>query len=162
MLMKRNNNNDNSILSIELDQINSDILGLITQNYNNIQISTALKIPLSTIQRRIRNLFENGFIVSKVHPNYKKLGYKQGLVHIYLSDGNLEEILEKISQMSGIISLQVHMGNLDIHAELVYKEGSELVKAITSIKKMKGVEKTVWSEQVLEYPIKISNPSKIL
>ena len=35
--MKRNNN-DNSILSIELDQINSDILGLITQNYNNIQI----------------------------------------------------------------------------------------------------------------------------
>jgi DNA-binding Lrp family transcriptional regulator len=159
--MKRTSNNNN-IISIELDKINSDILGLITQNYNNIQMSTALKIPLSTIQRRIRNLFENGFITSKVHLNYKKLGYKQGLVHIYLSDGNLEEILEEISKMRGIISLEVHMGNLDIHAELVYKEGSELVKAITSIKKMKGVEKTVWSEQVLEYPVKISNPPKIL
>ena len=158
--MKRTSNNNN-ILSIELDKINSDILRLVTQNYNNIQISTALKIPLSTIQRRIRNLFENGFIVSKVHLNYKKLGYKQGLVHIFLSDGILEEILEKISQMRGIISLQVHMGNLDIHAELVYKEGSELVKAITSIKKMNGVEKIIWSEQVLEYPVKNSIPSKI-
>ena len=107
-------------------------------------------------------MFENGFIASKILLNYKKLGYKQGLIHIYLSDGNLEEILEKISQMRGIISLQVHMGNLDIHAELVYKEGSELVKAITSIKKMKGVEKIVWSEQVLEYPVKVSIPSKIL
>ena len=149
--MKRNNN----IASLELDQINSDIIGLLTQNYNSSQISTALKIPLSTIQRRVKNLFENNFITSKVHLNYKKLGYKQGIVHIYLSDGNLEEILGKISQMRGIVSLQVHMGNLDIHAELVYKEGSELMKTITSIKKMKGVEKIVWSEQVLVNPFKM-------
>ena len=80
--MKRNNNNDNnSILSIELDQINSDIIGLLTQNYNSSQISTALKIPLSTIQRRVKKLFENNFITSKVHLNYNKLGYKQGLFH---------------------------------------------------------------------------------
>ncbi|HYG00232.1 MAG TPA: hypothetical protein VD815_09075 [Candidatus Saccharimonadales bacterium] len=65
----------------------------------------------------------------------------------------MEEILEKISQIRGIISLQVHMGNLDVHAGLVYKEGSELVKAITSIKKMKGVEKIVWSEQALAHPL---------
>jgi len=51
--MKRNNN----IASLELDQLNSGILGLLTQNYNNNRISTVLKIPLSTIQRRLKKIF---------------------------------------------------------------------------------------------------------
>lgn len=49
--MKRNSNN---IQSIALDQIDSDVMELALQNYDNKQISSTLKIPLSTVQRRIK------------------------------------------------------------------------------------------------------------
>jgi hypothetical protein len=128
--------------------------GFLLQNHNNKEISSSLKIPFSTIQRKVRNLIGNEFIISKLDHNYKKFGYKQGLVHIYLNKGNLDGILQKVSMLSGIISLDVHIGNSDILAGAVYKKGSELLGIIISIKKMKGVERTVWSELVLEYPIK--------
>lgn len=156
--MKRNSNN---IQSIALDQIDSDVMELALQNYDNKQISSTLKIPLSTVQRRIKTLYENQFLVSKVNINYKKLGYTQGLLHIYLSDGNLEDILEKVSKITGIISIQVHIGNSDILAGLVYKKGYELLKVITSIKKMDGVENVVWSEQVSEYHIQNRIPNEV-
>lgn len=156
--MKRNSNN---IQSIALDQIDSDVMELALQNYDNKQISSTLKIPLSTVQRRIKTLYENQFLVSKVNINYKKLGYTQGLLHIYLSDGNLEDILEKVSKITGIISIQVHIGNSDILAGLVYKKGYELLKVIASIKKMDGVENVVWSEQVSEYHIQNRIPNEV-
>lgn len=106
-------------------------------------------------------MYENQFLVSKVNINYKKLGYTQGLLHIYLSDGNLEDILEKVSMITGILSIQVHIGNSDILAGLVYKKGYELLKVIASIKKMDGVENVVWSEQVSEYHIQNRIPNEV-
>ena len=156
--MKRNSNN---IQSTALDQIDSDVMELALQNYDNKQISSTLKIPLSTVQRRIKTLYENQFLISKVNINYKKLGYTQGLVHIYLSDGNLEDILENVSKIIGIISIQVHIGNSDILAGLVYKKGYELLKVIAGIKKMDGVENVVWSEQVSEYHIQNRIPNEV-
>ncbi|HET6589105.1 MAG TPA: hypothetical protein VFG45_02960 [Candidatus Nitrosocosmicus sp.] len=48
------------------------------QYHNNKEISTSLKIPLSTIQRRVNNLIGNEFIISKLDLNRKKFGFKQG------------------------------------------------------------------------------------
>lgn len=130
--MKRNNydiainDNKNNNLPSKIDQTDLDIISLLLQNYNNKEISANLKIPLSTIQRRVRNLVVNDFIKSKIELNYKKFGYKQGLVHIYLNNGNLEGIMEKLSLLKGIISIEVHIGNSDILTGIIYKEGSEL------------------------------------
>jgi predicted transcriptional regulator len=96
--------------------------GFLLQNHNNKEISSSLKIPFSTIQRKVRNLIGNEFIISKLDHIYKKFGYKQGLVHIYLNNGNLEDILEKVSMMSDIISLDVHIVNSNILAGVVYKK----------------------------------------
>lgn len=157
--MKRNNKN--SFDSI-LDSVGRNILQLLLQNYNNKEISANLKIPLSTTQRRVRNLIENEFISSRSELNYKKFGCKQGLLHIYLNDGNLDEILDKLSNLIGIVSIEVHIGNSDILAGIIYKEGPELLKVVTSIKQMEGVERIVWSEMILQYPIKRNIPKEIL
>lgn len=160
--MKGNNYSNDYNSTSKTDQTDLNIISLLLQNHNNKEISADLKIPLSTIQRRVRNLVGKEFIISKIDLNYKKFGYKQGLLHIYLNDGNLENILEKLSTLKGIISIEVHIGNSDILAGVIYKEGYDLLGIIASIKKMEGVERLVWSELVLEYPIKRKNPKETL
>jgi hypothetical protein len=62
-------------------------------------------------------------------------------LHIYLTDGNLKETATKISEMEGIISVALHVGNSDILAEFVYVNADSLVDIISSIKKIEGVER---------------------
>lgn len=134
-----------------LDKTDIKILRPLVQNHNNKNISSTLKILLSTIQRRVRNRIEKGFIVSKNYIDYKKFGFTSGTIHIYLSDGNMDSILEQVSKLKGVTSLEVHIGNSDIIAGVVYKEGKELYDIIISVKRMQGVERIVWSERVLKY-----------
>jgi len=148
-----------AILSNDVDEIDVKILDLFTQNQNNKQIASTLKIPLSTIQRRVRKLVEKGFVVSKNYIDFKRFGFKSGTIHIYLNDGNVDSILENVSKLKGVTLLEVHIGNSDIIAGVVYKEGRELHKIITTIKKMEGVERIVWSELIFEYAISGNNIS---
>lgn len=148
-----------SILTSGIDKIDTQILELLVQNHNNKHISRTLKIPLSTIQRRVRKLVEKGFVTSKTLINFTKFGFKSGSVHIYLDDGNVDTILNNVSKLKGVTSLEVHIGNSDIIAGVVYKDGRDLLYLIANIKKMEGVERIVWSERILEYPLTSKNIS---
>ena len=148
-------------LSREIDRIDIQILELLVQNHNNKHISKTLKIPLSTIQRRVRKLIEKGLVMSKNLINFAKFGFRYGSIHIYLYDGNIDTILEKVSRLKGVNSLEVHIGNSDIIAGVVYKSGHDLPDLISSIKKMDGVDRILWSERILEYPLTRNNISLI-
>lgn len=150
------------LLPNEIDKIDVKILELLIQNRDNKQISSTVGIPLSTIQRRVKKLFEKGFIESKNQINFTKFGFKPGCIHIYLHDGNIDTILEKVAKLKGVTSLEVHIGNSDIICDVVYRDGRELLDIITNIKKMEGVEKTVWSERMYEYPLKKNNVSLLV
>jgi len=139
---------------VKIDKRDIQILELLNQNYDNRQISLDIGIPLSTVQRRVRNLVDNRFITNNYSINYERFGLTSGLMHIYLNDGNLDDILEKLSKVKGVVSLEVHIGNSDILAGIVYKHSIYLLKFISNIKKMRGVERIVWSERILKYPIK--------
>jgi DNA-binding Lrp family transcriptional regulator len=145
--------------SREIDKIDVQIIELLVRNHNNKHISKTLNIPLSTIQRRVRKLIKKGFIISKNHISFTKFGFKSGSIHIYLDDGNFDTILSKVSNLKGVTSLEVHIGNSDILAGVVYKEGRELLEMIASIKKIGGVERIVWSERIYEYPLPDNNIS---
>jgi Lrp/AsnC family transcriptional regulator for asnA, asnC and gidA len=121
-------------------------------NKNNKEISQELEIPLSTVQRRVRNLISAGYIISDIQVNYEKLGFKSGLLHIYLKNGNLEEMVKKVNNLDQITSVEVHIGNSDILGQVVYKEGKDLLNLISTIKKMESVERVVWSERVYQTP----------
>ena len=138
---------------VRIDDIDMRVIELLTFGFNNKQISAKLKIPLSTTQRRTRKLFEKGLIVTRTEPNYEKLGFKRGLIHIYLSKGEIESVGRAISKMKGIISASVHVGNSDIVGFFIYRNTWQLLKMTSDVKKVPGVEKIMWSEEVYSIPI---------
>lgn len=142
-----------------IDKTDIRIIELLIQNHSNKHLSTMLKIPLSTIQRRVRKLMEKGFVVSKNQIDFTKIGFKSGSIHIYLDNGNMDAILDKVSKFQGVTSLEVHIGNSDIIADIVYKEGRDLLDIIIAVKKLEGVERIVWSEFVYKYPVPINRTS---
>jgi Lrp/AsnC family transcriptional regulator, regulator for asnA, asnC and gidA len=138
----------------KIDKTDIRIIDFMVANKNNKEISQALKIPLSTIQRRVRDLISAEYINSKVEVNHQKLGFKTGLMHVYLRDGNIEETTEKILNLDHITHVEIHIGNSDILGNVVYKEGIELLNLISAIKKMEGVDKILWSERIYQSPSK--------
>lgn len=137
----------NPIIS-RIDRLDEDIIQLLLKGKNSKDIATKVKSPLSTVQRRTRKLFENELIVSTVELNYEKLGYKRGLLHLYLSDGIVDEVGKILAERAGILSVAVHIGNSDLVALFIYKDSKQLLETISESKKIKGVERVLWSEEV--------------
>jgi|SRR5215204_569400 len=142
-----NNNNHNNNL-VNIDIIDKKIIELLIANHDNSFISQKLEIPLSTIQRRTRKLFEKEIISTKIELNYEKLGYKRGLLHVYLQKGQLDRIGQIVVEKRGILSVSVHVGNSDLVALFVYRDSKDLIETMTNIKEIEGVERVLWSEEV--------------
>ena len=145
-------NNNNSVTN-SLDKTDFRIVSLLVLGYDNKKISSTLNIPLSTIQRRTRLILQSELVTQEYQPNFKMLGIKKGLLHTYLRDGKLRKTAEKISEMEGILSVSIHVGNSDIVSEFVYDNSEDLVDIIASIKDIEGVTHIVWSEEI--YRLKI-------
>lgn len=86
-------------LGKRLDQTDIEIMDLMILGKNNKEISLTLKIPLSTAQRRVRNLISTGYITSDIQINYQKFGFKTGLLYVYLRNGNIEETAKKNTEL---------------------------------------------------------------
>jgi len=133
-----------------IDEIDIKIIDLMILNKNNKQISQELIIPLSTVQRRVRNLISEGYVTFNAQINYQKLGFKTGLLHIYLKNGDIEETAKKIHNLQNVTTIEIHVGNSDILGHVVYKDGKALLNLISKIKKISDIEKIVWSERIYQ------------
>jgi len=131
-----------------LDKQDYRIINRMLQNADNKDISENLRIPLSTIQRRTRILIREGYIRQIFQPNYKKLGLKKGLLHVYIRTGNIKEMAEELLSREGIMSAGIHVGNSDIVGEFVYEDSEQLVDLISHVKEVNSVDRVVWSEEV--------------
>jgi predicted transcriptional regulator len=58
----------------KIDDIDTDIIQLLTAGKNNREISSTVNVALSTIQRRIRNLIISGLVVQNFQISYEHLG----------------------------------------------------------------------------------------
>ena len=152
--------NNNYEVFTHLDKTDFRIVSLLVLGYDNKKISSTLKIPLSTIQRRTRRILQSGMVTLEYQPNFKLLGLKKGLLHTYLRDGQLKKTAEKISKMDGILSVTIHVGNSDVVSEFVYDNSEELVNIVAAIKQIEGVERVVWSEEVFKLPTQKENIMK--
>ena len=81
---------------------------------------------------------------------YVKLGYKTGLLNIYLKNGNIDNMAKRIHELDGVTSIEVHIGNSDILANVVYKDGKKLLDLISEIKNFEGVDRILWSERIYQ------------
>ena len=146
---KQENINNNNVFQ-SFDKTDYRIISLLVLDYDNKKISSTLKIPLSTIQRRTRRLLQSGIVKQEYTPNFKMLGIKKGLLHTYLQDGQLRKTAEKISEKEGILSVTIHVGNSDVVSEFVYEASEDLVDIIAEIKEIGGVDRVVWSEEIVK------------
>ena len=153
------NGKENNDHPINLDNIDFRIISLLIIGNDNKQISQTLKIPLSTIQRRVRNIMLSGIVTMRILPNFKRLGIKKGLIHIYLTNGDIRKSTSEVAKMDGFLSASVHVGNSDIVGDFVYEDSEQLVDAISKIKHMEGVGRVLWSEEVFSVDV---DPENIL
>jgi DNA-binding Lrp family transcriptional regulator len=123
----------------------------------NKEISKELGIPLSTIQRRTRNIIRKGLVEVRVQPNFTKIGVKKGLLHIYVLGGNIKEIAVELSKFDGVLNSSVHIGNSDVVAEFVYEDSEQLIDTMVKIKRLENVERVLWSEEVYSIPVEAEN-----
>ncbi|HSA73778.1 MAG TPA: Lrp/AsnC family transcriptional regulator [Nitrososphaeraceae archaeon] len=140
-----------------LDKIDYNIISLLIPGLENKEISKELGIPLSTIQRRTRNIIKNGLVEIRIQPNFRRIGLKKGLLHIYIRTGNMKETALEISKFDGVLSSSVHVGNSDIVAEFVYEDSDQLIDMIVKIKRLESVERVLWSEEVFTISVDSTN-----
>jgi DNA-binding Lrp family transcriptional regulator len=141
-----------------VDEKDLGIISYLISGYSNQQISSDLQIPLSTVQRRTRLIIQSGLLQHNFKPDYRRLGLKKGMIHVYLRDGDMKSTAGKVSGMEGITSVSIHIGNSDIVADFVYRDSEQIVNIVSSIKKIEGVDRTVWSEEVYTLPM---NPQRM-
>jgi len=147
------NNHNSSIKSnYQIDKLDIKIIDLLVKGNNNKQIASEIKVPLSTVQRRAKRLLSEQAVMTKIELNYEKFGFKKGLLHFYIANGDIEKTVKEVSKLNGVSSVEVHIGNSDIIANVIYKNATELLDLITEAKKMDAVERVVWSEQIYSLP----------
>ncbi len=113
-----------------MDELDMKIIDLMAQGNNNKQIASEIKVPLSTIQRRTKRLTSNKAIIHKTEINYRKFGYKKGVLHLYVIDNDVKKLSVELLNMAGIISTEIHIGNSDILCNMVYKDNQQLFEII--------------------------------
>ena len=146
MINQNTGSNYSPVLNV--DKIDSEIIGLLLNGKNNKEISTKIRIPLSTVQRRVRNLIARKLVTFNSEINYPKFGFKVGMLHIYLEDGDFERIANKVMELDSVTSVEVHIGNSDLIANVVYKRSIELFELIAKVKSFEKIDKIAWSEMV--------------
>lgn len=134
----------------KVDDIDTNIIELLTSGKSNKEISSTINIPRSTIQRRIRNLITRGLISTNFQIRYEDLGISSGLITIFVGNGDIHEIAKKVCDLEGITSIEIHIGNFDIIGHILYEDRSELLSIISEIKKIKGVKGIRWSERIYQ------------
>lgn len=132
----------------KVDELDLKIMKLMLSELSNADIAAELKKPLSTIQRRTRQLISSGVITQRYRLDYKKLGYKKGFLHVYLRDGKIYEVAEKLRTFDHVLSVSIHIGNSDVVAEYATGDSNDLLELMAEVKHMPTVDRVVWSEEV--------------
>jgi DNA-binding Lrp family transcriptional regulator len=142
-------NSDNSVdLQLNLDKTDQQLIKLLLEGYSNKKIASQAKSPLSTIQRRIRKLFENEYVIKRNEMNHKRLGLRKVYLLVSLKGDLSTSIAQKISNIRGITFIALVTGGIDILCICIFKDTDNLFKIIESIRAIERVDKVTWSEEV--------------
>jgi DNA-binding Lrp family transcriptional regulator len=142
---------------IRPDELDMEIVALLVSGKDNKQIANEVKVPLSTIQRRTRRLFEKNAVKSRIEPNYRQLGYNKGVVHLYINNVDTMAVSQKLAEIQGVVSVSIYIGKSDIVGDIIYRNSMEVLDLIAKCKRIEGVIKVVWSEEVYTLPFVLTD-----
>ena len=133
-MVRKRGKNEVTGNAFSIDSLDAKILELMVFGSSNQEIAEKLRRPLSTVQRRTRDLHQSGIIQTRYEIDYKKFGYKMGLIHIYLKNGDSAIVAEKVGRLDGILDVSVHIGNSDLIAKYACKNTETLLTLLAGIK----------------------------
>src|SRR5215467_6518444 len=154
---KTNNNDENINRESDyelIDGLDQKLIELLLKGYSNKNIALEARSPLSTIQRRIKRIFEDQYIHKKNELNHKKLGLRKGYLLISLKGDYADLVAQKVSTIKGITYVSLVTGNIDIMSTCLFRETSDLFKIIESVKAIERVDTVSWAEEVHSIPSK--------
>lgn len=116
---------------------------------SSLSLSRKLEIPLTTIQRRRKRL-ESEFLEVSYSLKLDRLGFRKVDLLISTSKGRAAVIGAELLTHGAITKVCRSIGEhtIDLHAEMVFKNNTELMHEIDSIKSIEGVNDVVWIEPV--------------
>ena len=120
-------------------------------NISSTEIAAKYSKPLSTIQRR-RARLENSLLTKSYTLDIRQLGWRTADLLISVEKGKAEETAKKIleEQAVNVITASLRIGHpqVDIMAEVFYKDSVELHGLTERVKSMPYVSFVEWAEVV--------------
>src|SRR5574339_800015 len=116
---------------------------------SSLALSRKLEIPLTTIQRRRKRL-ESEFLEVAYSLKLEKLGWRKADLLISTSKGKASSIGKELLTHNAVTRVCRSIGEhtIDLHAEVVFKNNTELLHVIEWIKALDGISGVMWTEPV--------------
>ena len=147
-------NKDFKHYSSIFDKINVKITQELFRNQDikSSEISSKLKIPLSTVQRRRTQIERSGYLLRKLELDPEKFGLRIADLLINVSkgdcDGIAKEIVNKHRKNVLEVSIRIGISQINLIAKVTYKNSEEVFDIIRSIRRIDHVDSVEWSEIV--------------
>jgi DNA-binding Lrp family transcriptional regulator len=127
------------------------------------ELAQRLRLPRSTIERR-RGHLEEGYLSIAYTLNLRNLGYRRVDLLIYTGGGSTTAIANELLKLDEVVSVGRSIGEhtIDLRAEVIVKDNSELLGLLELVKAMEGVKDVVWSEIVDVMGAKRSVPAAVI
>lgn len=136
---------------------------VLNRSGNSTKLAAKLGIPRTTFQHR-RDYLEEHYLETSYSFNLDNLGYRRVDLLIYTSGGQTINIANKLLERDEVTYVGRSIGEptIDLRAEVVIKDNSELLALLETLKAMPNVMDVVWNEIVKIGGKKRSVPSSII
>jgi DNA-binding Lrp family transcriptional regulator len=149
-----------------LSEVDRELLKVILNpngRSSSMLLSKKLGIPKTTIQRRRKRL-EKEFLHLSYSLNLEKFGWRRVDLLIATRFGKTNSVAKQLLSNEEVTYVGKSIGEhtIDLRAEIIIKDNSQLLDVLEKVKAMDGVNDTIWSEIVEVVGRKRSIPSKII
>jgi DNA-binding Lrp family transcriptional regulator len=133
----------------EIDKKMLKILLSSNRRVSSLFICRTLEQPLSTVQRRRKNL-ERDFLEISYHLRLEKFGLRKAQILVSIDKDSAANIAKELLTFEEIleISSSMGMGDIDIRVDAIFRNNSELLDLIERVRSIKGVSDAKWVEIV--------------
>jgi len=152
--------------SRSFSDVDKNMLKILLEPKGNVpssELAQRLKVPRSTIERR-RDYLEENYLSLAYSLDLRNLGYRRVDLLIYTAGGGAQPIARELLKRDNVVSVGRSIGEhtIDLRAEVIIKDNSELLGLLEAVKAMDGVRDVVWSEVVDVMGAMRSVPSAII
>ena len=137
-----------------IDKINIKIIDELLSNADvgSSDIAKKIKIPLSTVQRRRRNLEKMSIIRKNYELDLGIFGLRMAEIYLEIENGETQRVVSQLKSQkeNQIVNTFLRVGDPQINASVVvvYKTSEQLFTIIESMKKNPNISRVSWSEYI--------------